>query len=235
MSYQGILFDLDGVLIDSLRAWKLAVVRAGRKRGFYLSYPEADELIHSSIGYEELLRRNDPNLAKKLGIFEGFREAILEEYILSIPAEVRLFHGVREMIIWCKLRFDRVALVTASSRIVALPALQKLGIERFFHAIVTRDDVPRTKPHPDPYLRAIELCYLDPKRTLVVEDTKVGITSGLAAGLEVIGLGKSYGLEHVIDAGAHHAASDHEELSLLLDILHSLGKRKNEEDRDSSP
>jgi HAD superfamily hydrolase (TIGR01509 family) len=80
----------------------------------------------------------------------------------------------------------KIALVTASNRLLAEALLKSTKLDRYFEAVVTSDDLPRTKPHPDPYLHAAEIFGLDVLECLAFEDSNTGISSSLAAGMPTI-------------------------------------------------
>jgi HAD superfamily hydrolase (TIGR01509 family) len=82
----------------------------------------------------------------------------------------------------------KIALVTASNRILVEALIKTSKLDHHFDVVVTSDDLPRTKPHPDPYLHAAEIFKLDPLDCLVFEDSNTGITSSLAAGMPTIAL-----------------------------------------------
>ena len=80
----------------------------------------------------------------------------------------------------------KIALVTASNRLLAEALLKSTKLDRYFEVVVTSDDLPRTKPHPDPYLHAAESFGLDVLECLAFEDSNTGISSSLAAGMPTI-------------------------------------------------
>jgi beta-phosphoglucomutase-like phosphatase (HAD superfamily) len=77
-------------------------------------------------------------------------------------------------------------LVTASNRSLAEALLKSTKLDRYFEVVVTSDDLPRTKPHPDPYLHAAESFGLEVLECLAFEDSNTGISSSLAAGMPTI-------------------------------------------------
>jgi HAD superfamily hydrolase (TIGR01509 family) len=80
----------------------------------------------------------------------------------------------------------KIALVTASNRLLAEALLKSTKLDKYFEVVVTSDDLPRTKPHPDPYLHAAESFGLDVLECLAFEDSNTGISSSLAAGIPTI-------------------------------------------------
>lgn len=101
-------------------------------------------------------------------------------------------------------------LVTSSPRLHAKVALDAVGLRRHFRVLVTADtaEVKRKKPHPDPYLHAAKLLRVDPRKTLVLEDSPAGVAAAKAAGMIVA----AFAHQHSPAAGLRHA-------DLVLDDL----------------
>jgi beta-phosphoglucomutase len=89
-------------------------------------------------------------------------------------------------------RDHRLAVVSTSARVEVEPPLEAGGIRHYFDAVVTGENTERHKPEPDPYLLAAEL--LGAQRPLVVEDSAPGIASGRAAGFEVLAVASAAGM-----------------------------------------
>ena len=182
-SYEAILFDFDGVLVDSepvhFECWREVLAPFGIDL-------EWDVYHAHFIGISDLamlenlacLRRPpvDVNLLwreypRKRALF---RERMLQGEALS-PA-------VRDLLHW--LDGHRLAVVSSSGRDEIEPILKRAGVRECFGALVCREDVTQYKPAPDPYLKAAEL--LQARQALVVEDSQAGIASGKAAGFDVL-------------------------------------------------
>ncbi len=86
--------------------------------------------------------------------------------------------GALDFIAWSRGKFDTVALVTSSNRRVQQCIIGRFGLAHLFDAVVTGDDIENGKPHPEPYLRSLDLTSSDAQRSLVIEDSMSGIRSG---------------------------------------------------------
>lgn len=191
---QGVLFDLDGVIIDTLHyhylAWKHMFEALGG------SVSEHTVLLHEGRASREIL----PLLMQEAGVNipEERWNAFIEEkrtYYRSI-VQVRHYPEAFRVIDELKSRGLRTALVTAC----ALKNMQhSLNVEQqaHFDFIITGDEVPRAKPHPDPYLTAAEQLGISPEECVVVENAPLGIQAAKSAGMYCVAVVTTLGPEHL--------------------------------------
>lgn len=183
LRYQAILFDFDGVLVDSepihFDCWGEIL----RPFGINLEW---EYYATNCIGVSDraMIATLAP-LAEPPVEFDALyaqypnKKSLFRERMLvnpPIPADtLRLLDDLRDF---------PLGLVTSSGQSEVAPILERLGIRDRFAAQVYGGDVARLKPAPDPYLRAAEL--LGVTRALVVEDSEAGIAAGTAAGFDVV-------------------------------------------------
>jgi beta-phosphoglucomutase len=178
---RGVVFDLDGVLVDSeplhLRAYQEVLVRYGRslsRQEYYARF-----IVYSD---REVLEQLLPDR----GALEVALAAKQRRYLELVGAGPPAFaDGLRLL-----ARADgwRVALATGSGRTEAELILRGLGIRDRFRTIVTADDCARGKPDPEPYLRAAEGLGLPAGRCVAVEDAPGGVQAAKAAGMRCVGV-----------------------------------------------
>lgn len=186
--YDAILFDFDGVLVDSepvhFVCWREVLAPFGIDLDWE-TYQRRCIGIADRAMLETLCALSAPPLdidrlweqyPRKKTLF---RERMLQSEIVRPE--------VRDLL--DSLGRYRMALVTSSGRSEVEPLLKAAGIRQYFSAVVCGDDVARRKPAPDPYLEAARL--LGAARPLVVEDSAAGIESGKAAGFEVLAVASS--------------------------------------------
>lgn len=177
---RAVLFDMDGTLVDTERAWVevveqiaarhgYALVGAGRTAVYGRSVEDTARMLHEPLGIQQ------GALATELG--DGFATR-LADGAEPRPGALRLLSALRR---------DRVptALVSASPRAVVDRVAASLADHRF-DAVYGAEDTARTKPAPDPYLAAAAALGADPSRCVAVEDTVTGVTSAEAAGCAVL-------------------------------------------------
>ncbi len=179
---KGVVFDLDGLVLDSERFYCRAWQRAAAELGFVLS----DELYADLVGIpnaeaEQILARilgSGFPVENFAGRWRGHWQKLVEsERIPSKPAFEELIGILRDRRIPC-------AIATSSD---GLDALRSLGDRATgFSAVVSRDQVPRGKPAPDLFLEAAFRLAVEPADCLALEDSETGLESACAAGMTVI-------------------------------------------------
>ncbi|MDR2390688.1 MAG: HAD family phosphatase, partial [Planctomycetota bacterium] len=202
----GVLFDLDGTLVDSekfhLEAWNALVVRAGHVPGDHWNL-DCVGLPDTCTGEKAL--RLFPGI-DKFGDPVAEKRTIFRE-ILSREGRGLIFPGVEERLERLVAAGFRLAIGTNSPRGNTLATLDAAGLRRFFPEIVTLDSVARGKPAPDIYASAASRLDLDPERCAVIEDSPAGVLSGLAAGCFVLAVMTTWSADRLPGAESHYATT----------------------------
>lgn len=173
--FQAVLFDMDGTLIDSTTAVRRAWRRWADEEGIEVARLAGTSGLPARRIVTDLVppERVEQALARYTHIATHDLDGV--EVLPGTPAALTATAGHQ-------------AIVTSSSRDVttARMAAARLALPE---VVVTAEDVPDGKPHPAAYLLAAARLGVDPRRCLVVEDTDIGVTSGVAAGCAVLGVG----------------------------------------------
>jgi len=179
-----IVFDNDGLLVDSETCWHEAERSMFTRRG--LTYPDAlrAEVLGKSVPATAIL------LAPALG--EVGRESALVDEMLTavadaIAADVVPMPGAVELVRHLHGRMP-IAVASNSPRYLVELALDRTGLRPFFEVVVSRDDVAAGKPAPDLYLEACARLGAEPSESVAFEDSLVGLASAQAAGMRVVGV-----------------------------------------------
>jgi sugar-phosphatase len=189
-SCAAILFDLDGVLVDSTRAvdreWRDWALRKGIDG-------DAVMAIAHGVRTLEVIQRVAPHLDA-----EAEAEAI-ENHEAGDQAGVLVMPGAADLV--HSIPLGRWGVVTSGSRLLASARLRFCGLP-VPRVLVTADDVAHGKPHPEPYLKGAQGLGFDPAECLVIEDAPAGIQAARSAGAKVIGITSTYAADALHQADA---------------------------------
>jgi beta-phosphoglucomutase len=213
MNITVIIFDMDGVLIDSEPAHKLAKQRAFACFGITL--PEALYEQYKGRPDETMMSEVVPTLPDlKIGV----QEMLLRKHreFEAVEHLARPIEGAQEFVSWAKTRF-RIALATSATRRNREAALLLLGLADSFDFIVDASGFSRPKPDPEVFLTAMRGLRADSSQCLIVEDSLNGVIAGKAAGCRVAAITTSFAETLLLSAGADYIVHNFQELRKLLD------------------
>jgi beta-phosphoglucomutase-like phosphatase (HAD superfamily) len=179
-STKAFIFDLDGTLVDSMSAHFLAWQKIGEKYGFSYCWDTFYKYAGIPTTHTVLLVNKLFNLDLDP---EKVRDEI-EEFFLSNLHSVSLIKTVFDVVRKYKNKIP-MAIGTGSPRHIALKVLKAAGIDGDFSILVTSEDVPNHKPHPDTFLECAKRLNIDPQYCHVFEDGDLGIEAAKKAGMKV--------------------------------------------------
>jgi beta-phosphoglucomutase len=202
-----VIFDMDGVLLDSgahhRDAWRALLADLGVEPApdFWrrtIGRPAEEAVAHL------LDRPVDPDEAAALAWRKrAHYTRLAARGMLPVPGAPAFVASLAEAGV------PRAVATSASRRDVGT-LLARIGVRRFFDVVVTADDVRWGKPDPEVYLRAAAGLGLPPRRCLVFEDSVVGVHAARSAGMRVIGLATAHTEPELVAAGAERAIADFE-------------------------
>ncbi|MHC1480817.1 HAD family hydrolase [Frateuria aurantia] len=181
---RAVIFDMDGLLLDSESLAMDSMVSAGSALGYDVPYEFCRRMI--GIPADACRELVQSTYGKDFPLQEFF--AIHEVHLRELVDEGKLGlkNGVVELLDYLDRHKIPRAIATSSSRVRTDHHLALVGLlERFDH-IVTRDDVSRGKPHPEPYLTAAGKLGVEPALCLALEDSYNGVRAAHAADIRVI-------------------------------------------------
>ncbi len=202
---QAVIFDMDGVIVDSEPRHERAFLEVVRKLGYGdnhgLQFADYVGRADQELWVDFVARHKPAETVPEL-------LALKRQHILEIlRREQPLFDGLPELVQKLAGRY-RLGLASGSERIVVDEVLTLGNLRRFFSAVVTASDVARGKPAPDIFLRAAELLGIPPRACCAIEDSKPGIAAALAAGMRVIAITNTHPageLSHATDVVSTYA------------------------------
>ncbi len=199
---RGVLFDLDGVLVDSTPAVARAWAGWAREHGF-----EPDEVVKKAHGRPSIttIRELLPHADHAAEDREMERREIADvDGVIPLPGAMELLRA---------LPLERWAIVTSCTRALAHVRIGAAGLPKPRH-LVTATDVKHGKPDPEPYLKGAQILGVPASECIVIEDAPAGIRAGKAAGARVLALRTTASDAELQQAGADWIVDDCAELSL---------------------
>jgi HAD superfamily hydrolase (TIGR01509 family) len=172
-----ILFDMDGVLVDSLDAWWKALNNALQR--FKHEEITRDEFIQTYWGHDLKANLKRLHLNPEVAQFCNITYGNHLDYITIYPDTKNTLKS---------LGTYKKAIITNTPSDCTRQILQKFGIAQYFEAIITSDDVVRSKPDPEIVFEACERLGVDVTTVLLIGDTESDVKAGKAAGCTVVGL-----------------------------------------------
>ncbi len=187
-SFSAVIFDNDGLLLDTEEAWTRAEETLFARRDRVWTMDHKRELIGSSGPQaREILERQLELPGEGAALLEELEELVMEEVLAGVPPRP----GALELLAALGARGIPLGLASNSQRPFVervLGGAGLLGADSPFGVIVSASDVANPKPAPDLYLAAAAALGADPERCAALEDSPPGASSALAAGMTVIGV-----------------------------------------------
>lgn len=182
--FEAILWDMDGVLVDSERLVRDVFVEIMQQRG---GMEDPHAVFMDSIGLNrtsilELYRQYMPAPGEAEALFDE----IAEVYKARMVSELRLKPGVRDALTLVNELGIPQMVVTSTRTESAIAKLSLFSLMDHFEGLIGGDQVGQGKPHPEPYLMACTRLSVAPENTLVIEDSPNGVAAGIAAGCAVV-------------------------------------------------
>ena len=174
---QAILFDMDGVLVDSLDSWWMALNSALKR--YKHQEITRDEFMKTYWGHDLKANLKRLQLNPEVAQFCNVTYGNHIDYIRIYPDTTATLQ---------RLSTYKKAIITNTPTDCARQILKKFNIESYFQQIITSDDVQKAKPDPEIVFKACERLGVDPKTVILVGDTVSDVKAGQAAGCIVVGL-----------------------------------------------
>ena len=217
----GLIFDMDGVVIDSNPFHKIAWEKFLVGKGIHYDDDFFDNVLSGRTGPTSL----------RIIYGDELPEDLLEEYLQEVDGnyqhilresrEVRAIAGLYDLLDAARVNGHKLGLATSAPPLNIELGLEKLKLEGVFDVVVGKMDVSFGKPHPEVYLTTVERLGLRLRNCIVFEDSRAGIQSALSAGMPVVGIASGHSKEELLDEGVSIAVDDFTQLDLnqVLDLI----------------
>jgi HAD superfamily hydrolase (TIGR01509 family) len=204
-----VVFDNDGLLLDTESVWTRAEKDLFERRGLAFTPADKRELVGTSASVAGgVLERRLGEHGRATALIDELNELVVEELEHGVEAMV----GARDLLHSLKKRGTPIGLVSNSPLAFVRRSLEIAGFQDRFDVVVSAHETPEPKPAPDPYLEACRRLGVEPGPAVVaLEDSPTGVAAARAAGLTVIGIPS---VEGVALEEAHHIAE-----SLLDEVV----------------
>ena len=182
--FDAVIFDMDGVLIDSEPLWKIAMEEVFGSLGSKLLKKDfektvglrIDEVIHFWNKHENWGIVDENQIAEK----------IISKMEILILQNAQALDGVLQTLAYLQQQNLKIGLATSSSSRLINIVLRELKIQHYFHVACSAETENYGKPHPAVYLKVAEELKVSPTKCLVIEDSYNGVIAGLAAQMKVV-------------------------------------------------
>ena len=197
---QAIIFDMDGVIVDSEPLHLQTEQMIFKQHGIEAPWSEwnkftglPDPVIFQYIvdNFSDGTYSVDELLNAKYNIFL----TLLYEKLQPIPGALDFIH-------WARKHYEKLALTTSSNKEIQQTVFKIFGLYSLFDVIITGDIIQHSKPHPEPYLKTVEALKLSAQMCMVLEDSLNGVKSAKEAGCYVVGITTTFSEEELLSAGA---------------------------------
>lgn len=208
--FKGVIFDMDGVLIDSHPVHRIAWHRFLASVGKNVPDEQLNFILEGRRR-EEILRYFLGDLPEGTIAEYGQRK---EDFFQENFKDIKLIPGVEAFLEELQAVGMKTGIATSASSYRTRRTLQLLNLENKFSTVITGDDVPAGKPDPSVYLLAAEHMNLEPDQLVVLEDAPCGVQAARAAGMRCIGISNNGRAKALRDAGADQVILNFVDLSM---------------------
>lgn len=192
---KGVIFDMDGTLIDSMWVWNEVDVDYVKR--YQLVEPEGFYEAIEGMSFTDVAKYYKKTFPQIKDSVEQIKADWMEMGYKMYRDDVKLKSGVKEFLEELKKRGIRIGIATSNDRDMTEMVLEARGILSEFDAICTSDEVKIGKPAPDVYLKAAEDIGVDPKDCLIFEDVPAGLMAGKSAGMKTCAIADKFSEDQI--------------------------------------
>lgn len=183
-SFEAVIFDMDGVLIDSEPVWKIAMESVFHSVGCKLTREDFQKTVGLRI--DEVIAYWYKHSPWENATIEEVEQAIVQKMVALIAADGKPLLGVVDTLKFLKEKGLKIGLATSSYEVLIDTVLDTLDIRSYFDYTHSAENELYGKPHPAVYLTTAARLGVNPLKCLVIEDSINGVISGKAARMQVV-------------------------------------------------
>ncbi len=192
-SFAAVIFDMDGVLIDSEPYWQQAQLEIFPHYGVPLT--RADTVTTKGLRIDQVVQHwhqrypwGSPKPQEQAVLIQSVAQQIVQRVEQLIRTEGQPLRGVQQALMHLQQQGIPIALATSSPQRLIDATLTRLQLHQYFQAVCSAEHLPYGKPHPQVYLDAAAALAIAPASCLAIEDSLNGIIAAKAAGMQVIAI-----------------------------------------------
>ena len=183
-NFEAVIFDMDGVLIDSEPFWRQAEIKVFGSVGIHLT--EQDCIQTTGYRFDEVVNfwwHKQPWEGKNK---EQIHDEVIDEMVNAITNHADSMKGVVQALDFFKSKGLRIALASSSAMRLIKATVVRLNIESYFELLVSAEHELYGKPHPAVFLRTAETLKIRPEKCLVIEDSFFGLLAAKSAKMSCV-------------------------------------------------
>ncbi|MEN9446237.1 MAG: hypothetical protein RL728_749, partial [Bacteroidota bacterium] len=180
--FEAVIFDMDGVLIDSEPIWKVAMEQAFHSVGCKLTREDFQKTVGLRI--DEVISYWYKIAPWEIETEKEVEQLIIQKMVALLSESAKPLIGVVETLKYLKEKGIKIGLATSSYRILVDTIINTCSLKDYFDVLHTAEEEEYGKPHPAVYLSAAKMLEVNPLQCLVIEDSINGVISGKAARME---------------------------------------------------
>lgn len=185
MDIKAVLFDMDGLMVDTESLATEALIHSAKKQGYEMTEEETFQVLgfttKSIYEFWENYFKNSGVSGKQL-VEDHYK--YMENVLFTVGPKKMAY--IEELLIYLKERNYKVAVASSSSMNHIINNMEKTGLKKYIDEFASGAEVENGKPAPDVFLLAAERLGVKPEECLVLEDSKAGVLAGSSAGAKVI-------------------------------------------------
>ena len=183
---KAVIFDMDGILIDSEPLWKIAEIAAFKKVGIDLTHTDCEETV--GLRMDEVVRLWYDRVGWEGRSLKEVEDDVIDVLISEIQNQGKAMIGVEAALINIKEAGYKIGLATSSANRILQVVIDKLSIRTYFDVLHSAEFEEYGKPHPAVFLTAAKQLGVKPNQCLVIEDSFNGVLAAKAARMKVIAI-----------------------------------------------
>ncbi len=180
---EAVIFDMDGVLVNSEPLWRKAMIKGFADAGIYLT--EADCLKTQGTRFKEVVSYWK-SIHPVNTTADEIEKHVIQLLLNLIHSEAKPMPYIPETLSYCQSKGLRIGLATSSDHVLMNTVVDALAIRNYFNAMVSAELMPYGKPHPEVFIHCAKNLGIAAGKCLVIEDSVNGVVAAKAAQMQVI-------------------------------------------------